>query len=85
MLFRSLFPTSPVKRIGRDRLVRNVLYAIGNSGDPALAEAARARLGDASEVVREAAAWALERLGTVKSPLCRGPGLQSLGKGVRIA
>ncbi|MGI8840980.1 MAG: tRNA epoxyqueuosine(34) reductase QueG [Caulobacteraceae bacterium] len=60
--FRALFSASPVKRIGRDRLVRNVLYAIGNSGDPALAAVARTRLDDASEVVREAAAWALERL-----------------------
>jgi len=61
--FRALFAKSPVKRIGRDRFVRNVLYAIGNSGDPDLVEAARARLGDASAVVRDAAAWALGRLG----------------------
>jgi epoxyqueuosine reductase len=65
--FRALFSKSPVKRIGRDRFVRNVLYAIGNSGDPALAVAARARLGDASEVVRDAAAWALARLQTSAS------------------
>ena len=60
--FRSLFRKSPVKRIGRDRLVRNVLYAIGNSADATLAAAARARLDDPSPVVRDAAAWALERL-----------------------
>jgi epoxyqueuosine reductase len=60
--FRALFAKSPVKRIGRDRFVRNVLYAIGNSGDPALAEVARARLSDASPVVADAAAWALARL-----------------------
>ena len=60
--FRALFSKSPVKRIGRDRFVRNVLYAIGNSGDPALAETARARLDDASAVVRDAAEWALARL-----------------------
>ncbi|HEY5007228.1 MAG TPA: tRNA epoxyqueuosine(34) reductase QueG [Caulobacteraceae bacterium] len=60
--FRLLFSKSPIKRIGRDRFVRNVLYAIGNSGDAALAEAARARLADASEVVRDAAGWALARL-----------------------
>jgi epoxyqueuosine reductase len=60
--FRIRFARSPIKRIGRDRFVRNVLYAIGNSGDPALAPAARARLDDASEVVREAAAWALSQL-----------------------
>ncbi|HEY5070677.1 MAG TPA: tRNA epoxyqueuosine(34) reductase QueG [Caulobacteraceae bacterium] len=61
--FRRLFSASPIKRIGRDRLVRNALYAIGNSGDPALAAAARARRDDPSEVVREAAVWALDRVG----------------------
>ena len=60
--FRTLFRKSPVLRIGRDRLVRNVLYAIGNSGEPALAESARARLEDASDQVRDAAAWAAGRL-----------------------
>ncbi|HEX4179191.1 MAG TPA: tRNA epoxyqueuosine(34) reductase QueG [Caulobacteraceae bacterium] len=60
--FRALFAKSPVKRIGRDRFVRNVLYAVGNSGDQGLAEVARARLEDASEVVRDAARWALDQL-----------------------
>jgi epoxyqueuosine reductase len=60
--FRALFSKSPVKRIGRDRFVRNVLYAIGNSGDPALAASARALLDDRSEVVRDAARWALKAL-----------------------
>ncbi|MDP1777789.1 MAG: tRNA epoxyqueuosine(34) reductase QueG, partial [Brevundimonas sp.] len=60
--FRSLFAKSPVKRIGRDRFVRNVLYAIGNSGDPALAASAQALVSDPSEVVRDAAGWALARL-----------------------
>ena len=60
--FRALFAASPVKRAGRDRFVRNVLYAIGNSADPAFREAARARLDDADEAVRDAAAWALARL-----------------------
>ena len=60
--FRSLFRKSPVKRLGRDRFVRNVLYALGNSGDPALAEAAKARLDDASPIVRGAAVWALSQL-----------------------
>ena len=59
--FRARFSGSPVKRIGRDRFVRNVLIAIGNSRDPSLAAAARARVGDASELVREAALWALSR------------------------
>ena len=60
--FRALFAKSPVKRTGRDRFVRNVLIAIGNSGDPALAAAARERLDDASPLVRGAAVWALARL-----------------------
>jgi epoxyqueuosine reductase len=60
--FRARFSRSPVKRTGRDRFLRNVLYAIGNSGDPALVPAARARLEDASPLVRGAAVWALGRL-----------------------
>jgi epoxyqueuosine reductase len=60
--FRALFRGSAVKRIGRNRFVRNVLYAIGNSGDRGLAAAARARLADADPVVRDAAAWAVRRL-----------------------
>ena len=60
--FRALFRKSPVKRIGRDRFVRNVLIAIGNSGDAALAAEARALLEDTSPLVRGAAVWALERL-----------------------
>ena len=60
--FRAMFRKSPVKRIGRDRFVRNVLYAIGNSGDPALAASAQALVADPSDVVRDAAAWTLGRL-----------------------
>ncbi|MFI4935364.1 MAG: tRNA epoxyqueuosine(34) reductase QueG, partial [Caulobacterales bacterium] len=60
--FRALFASTAVKRIGRDRFVRNVLYAIGNSADPALIPAAQARLGDDNAVVREAAAWAIGEL-----------------------
>jgi epoxyqueuosine reductase len=60
--FRALFTRSPVKRIGRDRFVRNVLYAIGNSGEPALAASARRLLDDPSPLVRGAAVWALSRL-----------------------
>lgn len=60
--FRALFTKSPVKRIGRNRFVRNVLYAIGNSADPALAPAARALLDDPDPVVADAAQWALGRL-----------------------
>jgi epoxyqueuosine reductase len=60
--FRALFAGTPVKRTGRDRFVRNVLIAIGNSGDRGLAGAARARLDDAAPVVRAMAVWALGRL-----------------------
>ncbi|WP_407177713.1 tRNA epoxyqueuosine(34) reductase QueG [Bradyrhizobium sp. STM 3562] len=60
--FRALFTKSPVKRIGRDRFVRNVLIAIGNSNDPALAPAAERLLCDASPLVRGAAVWALSQL-----------------------
>jgi epoxyqueuosine reductase len=60
--FRALFRKSAVTRIGRDRLVRNVLYAAGNSGDPALVTDVEALLADANPVVRGAAVWALKRL-----------------------
>jgi epoxyqueuosine reductase len=60
--FRTLFTKSPVKRIGRERFIRNVLTAIGNSGDPSLAQDARRLLADDSAVVRGAAVWALSRL-----------------------
>jgi len=60
--FRARFTKSPVKRIGRDRFVRNVLIAIGNSNDPALAEAAERVLEDQSALVRGAAVWALSQL-----------------------
>ncbi|TPJ66846.1 tRNA epoxyqueuosine(34) reductase QueG [Mesorhizobium sp. B2-6-1] len=60
--FRAFFSGSPVKRIGRDRFVRNVLIAAGNSRDAALAGAVRALLADASPLVRGAAIWALARL-----------------------
>ena len=60
--FRALFAKSPVKRTGRDRFVRNVLVAIGNSGDAALAGEAERLLADPSPLVRGAAVWALARL-----------------------
>ncbi len=60
--FRSLFRKSPVKRTGRDRFVRNVLIAIGNSNDASLVPQAQARLADNSALVRGAAVWALSRL-----------------------
>ena len=60
--FRKKFSGSPIKRIGRDRFIRNVLIAIGNSGEPPLAELARHHLGDASPLVRAMAVWALGQL-----------------------
>ena len=60
--FRALFTKSPVKRIGRDRFIRNVLIAIGNSGEANLAGEARRLLDDASPLVRGAAVWALSQL-----------------------
>jgi len=60
--FRARFSGSPIKRIGRDRFLRNVLYAIGNSGDPALICAAQAHLSDPDTAVADAAAWAISRL-----------------------
>jgi epoxyqueuosine reductase len=62
--FRAMFAGNPVKRIGQASFVRNVLYAIGNSGDAALLPAARARLGDADATVADAAQWAVARLVT---------------------
>ncbi|WP_144378727.1 tRNA epoxyqueuosine(34) reductase QueG [Mesorhizobium amorphae] len=60
--FRTLFSGSPVKRIGRDRFIRNVLIAAGNSDDPCLVAPARKLLADQSPLVRGAAVWALSRL-----------------------
>jgi epoxyqueuosine reductase len=60
--FRTLFAKTSIKRTGRDRFVRNVLIAIGNSGDTELAVEAERLLDDASPVVRGAAVWALSRL-----------------------
>jgi epoxyqueuosine reductase len=60
--FRARFSGSPIKRIGRDRFVRNVLYAIGNSGMPALAPVARGLVEDADAAVADAARWAVARL-----------------------
>ena len=60
--FRALFSGSPVKRIGRDRFVRNVLVAAGNSGNPALVSRCRELLDDDAPLVRGAAVWALSQL-----------------------
>jgi epoxyqueuosine reductase len=60
--FRQVFAGSPIKRIGRDRMVRNAAIAAGNSGDAALIARLQALLADEAEVVSEAAAWALAEL-----------------------
>lgn len=61
--FRARFSGSPIKRIGRDRFVRNVLYAIGNSGSAGLREVAAGLVGDPDPAVADAARWAVTRLG----------------------
>jgi epoxyqueuosine reductase len=60
--FRTLFSGSPIKRIGRDRFIRNVLIAAGNSDDPALLGKVTALCDDPSDVVRDAAGWAKAEL-----------------------
>jgi len=60
--FRAHFSKSPVKRIGRDRFIRNVLIATGNSGDTGLSAAVERLLADDSALVRGAAVWALSQL-----------------------
>jgi epoxyqueuosine reductase len=67
--FRAVFAGSPIKRIGRDRMVRNAAIAAGNSGSVELVEPLKALLNDPSDVVRDAAAWALAEL---NAPLCDG-------------
>jgi epoxyqueuosine reductase len=72
--FRALFARSPIKRIGRDRFIRNVLIALGNAGAAAPFERVEALVSDAAPLVRGAAIWALsrlapERFATLKSRL----------------
>src|SRR5689334_21893137 len=61
--FREMFAGSPIKRIGRDRMIRNCLIAAGNSGDGALEPSVRRHLSDPDPVIAEAAQWALAQLG----------------------
>ena len=65
--FRARFAGSPIKRIGRDRFVRNVLYAIGNSGLPGLARVAAQLVGDPDDAVADAAIWAVGKLQEVEN------------------
>ena len=60
--FRTLFAGSAIKRIGRDRFVRNVMIACGNSGDPSLVDCVTERIQDPSALVRAVAVWALSKL-----------------------
>jgi epoxyqueuosine reductase len=70
--FRARFRGTPIKRTGRDRFLRNVLIAAGNSGDAALAPLVEARLADASPLVRAMAVWALARLAPLRFQSQRG-------------
>jgi epoxyqueuosine reductase len=65
--FRARFAGSPIKRIGRDRFLRNVLIAIGNSARPELAAEAERLITDAAAIVRGAAIWALGRLAPARA------------------
>ena len=69
--FRQVFAGSPIKRIGRDRMVRNAAYAAGNSGDVELVGVLERLIDDPSDVVRDAVNWALTQL----SPFPSGQGL----------
>ena len=60
--FREMFSGSPIKRIGRNRFVRNCLIAAGNSGDASLIDKTRELRDDPDPVVADAARWALARL-----------------------
>jgi epoxyqueuosine reductase len=71
--FRAMFRGSPIKRTGRDRFVRNVLIAIGNSGNRGLQPVAARLRSDPNAVVAEAAAWAFERLRSADQPTILSP------------
>jgi epoxyqueuosine reductase len=66
--FRALFAGSPIKRIGRDRFLRNVAIAIGNSAEPALLPEVRRLSGEPDPVLAEAARWAVQRLAPLMQP-----------------
>jgi epoxyqueuosine reductase len=68
--FRALFARTAIKRVGRDRFLRNVLIAIGNSGEATLAREAERLLGDPSPLVRGAAVWAIGRLDHARLGRC---------------
>jgi epoxyqueuosine reductase len=78
--FRTLFSGSPIKRIGRDRFVRNVLIAIGNSGERTLQPIAARLTEDPNAVVAEAAGWASEQLAARTRTHRREPGAITLSR-----
>jgi len=65
--FREMFAGSPIKRIGRDRMIRNCLIAAGNSGDRSLVASIAPHVEDADPVIAEAASWALDQLARLRS------------------
>jgi epoxyqueuosine reductase len=75
--FRALFSGSPIKRIGIERFLRNVMIAIGNSGDATLLPHAIARLQHASPLVRAMAVWALSRLVPMEFEARRSAAMES--------
>ncbi|RTL84232.1 MAG: tRNA epoxyqueuosine(34) reductase QueG [Hyphomicrobiales bacterium] len=81
--FRAFFSGSPIKRIGRARFLRNVLIAIGNSGEPALAEEAVRLLGDPDPLIRGAAVWALARLAPQRLVALQGQSAAETAQTVR--
>jgi epoxyqueuosine reductase len=83
--FREMFAGSPIKRIGRDRFVRNCLIAAGNSGDPALEPAVRKLLEDPDPVVAEAAEWALQALQDTPKAAKQPRGSVSIPEGSRAS
>ena len=62
-----MFAGSPIKRIGRSRMIRNCLIAAGNSGDGALIESVEPHLSDPDPMISEAARWALDQIGLLRS------------------
>ena len=65
--FREMFAGSPIKRIGRNRMVRNCLIAAGNSGDVELIGSIEPHLSDSQPMIAEAARWALDQIGLLRN------------------
>ena len=82
--FRARFRGTPIKRTGRDRFLRNVLIAAGNSADPTLVKLVEARLGDESPLVRAMAVWALSRLAPARFNALRFRGASDPDPDVRM-